>query len=174
MTVRTIPTIISYRTLSPVSREDWAIRESPLRSSAHGAPVGFHVGEEILPGAGGRLEPVSVEGELVHELVQRRFSIGDAGGLGDQEHLPFFELLDVVYGCFEAGAVVEQEARSFQVFVAGDEVVARGRGIGRDGGRLRFLCGERAVRVGPYVGCSQRQGKRMIACDSSGMIEDGQ
>ena len=41
-------------------------------------------------------------------------------GFGDQEHLPFFELLDVVYGRFEAGAIVEQEARGFEVLVAGD------------------------------------------------------
>ena len=95
-------------------------------------------------------------------------------GSATSEHLPFFELLDVVYGRFEAGAVVEQEAGGFQVFVAGDKLVARCGGVGRDGGRLRFPCGERAVGVGPYVGCSQRHGKRMIAWVSSGMIEAGQ
>ena len=53
----------------------------------------------------------------------------------------------------------------------GDEVVTFLGGVGRDGGHLLVLCGEPAFGVCPYVRCSQRHGNRMIAWDSSGMIQ---
>src|SRR5215212_1900180 len=172
---RSEPNSPSYTYRIPNSVADFmlhigTIRQMPLRRSAHRAPVGLHVGKEIVPGAGRRFEAVSVEGELVHELVQGRFGVGDAGGFGDEEHLPVLELLYVVYHRFQAGTVIEQEAGGLEVLVAGDDLASGRGGVGRDGGLLLFLCGERAVGIGSYVGCSQRHENRMIARAPSGMI----
>src|ERR687894_1148564 len=97
----------------------WAVTLAP----AHRAPVGFHSGEELLPGAGGGLEAVAVEGELMDELVQGRLGVGDAPGMSDDEDLPVLELFNVVYRLFEAGAVVEEGAGGLEVIVGGYELV---------------------------------------------------
>jgi hypothetical protein len=51
----------------------------------------------------------------VDEFVQSGLGVGDAPWPGDQENLPVFELLDIIYGLLEAGAVVEENAGSVEV-----------------------------------------------------------
>src|SRR3712207_3194162 len=118
---------------------------------AHLAAVGLHGCEVLLPGAGRRFQAVTVEEEFVDELVQGGVVIGDAPGVGDDEHLPVLQFFDVVYCLFEAGTVVEEDARCSEVLVGGDELVACRGGVGSDGGLLLVPGKELAVGIGPYV-----------------------
>src|SRR5918997_6667048 len=103
--------------------------------------------------------------------MQGRIRLRYAPQLRDYEHLPVLKLLYVVYGRFEAGAMVEQDAWGIEVLVVGDEVVTFLGGVGQNGGHLLVLRRESALEFCPYVGCSQRHGNRMIAWVSSGMIQ---
>src|SRR5688500_3365778 len=101
--VRINPIFVCYRRPSPVSRVR-AFREGTGRSRTtrtHCAAIGFHFGEEIIPGTLRGLQTVPVKGELVHELVHGRICIGDAPWLCDDEHLPVLQLLYVVYRVLE-------------------------------------------------------------------------
>ena len=147
--------------------------EAATLAPAHRAPVGLHGVEELLPGAGGALEAVAVQGELVDELVQGRVGLRDAPGVGDDEDLPVLELFDVVYRRFEAGAVVEEGPGGPEVLVEGDQLVTLLAGVGLDARPLLLPRGEHALEVGPYVGCRARHEHRMIAWGHSGMIKRG-
>jgi hypothetical protein len=57
-------------------------------------------------------------------------------GRATRRNLPVFELLDIIYGLLEAGAVVEQDTGSFKVLVVGDQLVVAGGRVGPDGGHL--------------------------------------
>jgi hypothetical protein len=87
--------------------------------------------------------------------------------MGDDEDLPVLELFDVVYRLLETGAVVEEGARSVEVLVGGDQLVAILGGVSLDGGTLLLLRGELAPWVGPYVGCRARHA---AAHDSMGVL----
>src|SRR5215212_8570872 len=139
ITVKITPIFVYYPRPSRVSRVG-AVREPPLHegrghsrttpTGCHRAAVGSHVGEEALPGACRGLQTVPVQGELVHELVHGRISVGDTPWLCDHEHLPVLQLLYVVYRLLEARAIVEQETRGVEVFVVGDEVETVFGGVG--------------------------------------------
>src|SRR5215208_1752172 len=180
ITVKITPIFVYYPRPSRVSRVG-AVREPPLHegrshsrttpTGCHRAAVGSHVGEEALPGACRGLQTVTVQGELVHELVHGRISVGDTPSFRDHEHLPVLQLLYVVYSLLETGAVVEQVTGGIEVLVVSDEVVTIFGGVGNNGGHLLVLCGEPTLGFCAYVGCSQRHGDRMIAWVSSGMIQ---
>src|SRR5918998_4561169 len=143
MAVRMKLTRQYYRTGEPFNKSS----PSGLGRSApaHLAPVGFHVGEELVPGTRGALEAVAVEGELVDELVQRGAGVGDAARVGDDEDLPVLELLDVVYRSLDAGPVVEEVTGGSEVLVGGDHLVAPLGRVRGYGGALLLRSGQLAL-----------------------------
>jgi hypothetical protein len=146
-------TRLYYRTRAPFNKPlPFVVRILDQRSTpAHLAPVSLHSGEELLPGTGGALEAVAVQGEFVDELVQGRVGVGYAAGVRDDEDLPFLELLDVVYRGLETGAMVEEVAPGFEILVSGDQLVASFGGVCLYSGLLLPGSGELALRVGPDV-----------------------
>jgi hypothetical protein len=78
----------------------------------------------------------------VHELVQRRGVVRDAAGARHDQDLPLLLFLDVRYGIFQGGLVVEEGAGGVDVLVAGHDLVAVLQGE-RLAGRLLFVAGGR-------------------------------
>src|SRR5215210_373383 len=109
--------------------------------AGHRAAVGLHGGQRLLPRAPRGLQPVPVERELVHQLVHRRGVVRDTVWACHDQHLPVLDFLDVLDRLLEAGLVVEEGARGFEVLVAGHDLVAVLGGVRLAGRPLLFAGG---------------------------------
>jgi hypothetical protein len=90
--------------------------------------------------------------------------------VGDEQNLPSLLFLDVVYRLFEARTVVEEKARSVEVFIVGYYLVPLHFGVSAKDVALLLCGGKLAFCIGPDIRCRSRHDKPMIARGSSDMI----
>ena len=90
--------------------------------------------------------------------------------MSDEQNLPVLLFIDVVYRFLEARTVVEEKARSVEVFIVSYYLVPFFFGVSAKDVAL-LMCGRKlAFWVGPYIHCRSRHDKPMIAWSSSDMI----
>src|SRR5829696_3527586 len=80
-----------------------------------------------------------------------RLRVRDAAGMGDEQDLPVLLLFYVSDRALEAGAVVEEKARGFNVLVRSNDLVPFAGGVGFQDLALLLCARKLALRVGPDI-----------------------
>src|SRR5215213_2696780 len=80
-----------------------------------------------------------------------RLRVRDAAGMGDEQDLPVLLLFYVSDRALEAGAVVEEKARGFNVLVRSNDLVPFAGGVGFQDLALLLCAWQLALRVRPDI-----------------------